>query len=58
MTQSAQVSNTSLVIEYEIFADQESLFEQWQSELKLAVSKFKGYVNTDVFPPIIGVHNK
>lgn len=58
MTQSAQVSNTSLVIEYEIFAEQESLFEQWQSELKLAVSKFKGYVNTDVFPPIIGVHNK
>lgn len=53
-----RVASSSLVIEYEILADKELLFEQWQSELKLAVSKFKGYLGTDIFPPIIGVHNK
>ena len=54
----AHTASSSLVIEYEIFADKELLFEQWQSELKSAASKFKGYLGTDVFPPIIGVHNK
>ena len=55
--QLAQISNFSLVIEYEILADKELLFEQWQSELRSAVSRFKGYLNTDIFPPAIGVRN-
>jgi uncharacterized protein len=54
----AQANSSSLVIEYEIFADKEILFEQWQAELKLAASKFKGYLGTDIFPPIIGGHHK
>ena len=54
----AQMSNSCLVIEYEILADKELLFEQWQAELRAAVSKFKGYLHTDIFPPVIGVHNK
>lgn len=52
------IASSSLVIEYEIFADKESLFAQWQSELKLAVSKFKGYVNTDIFPPVVSGQHK
>ena len=54
----AQMSNSCLVIEYEILADKELLFEQWQAELRAAVSKFKGYLHTDIFPPVIGVYNK
>lgn len=56
--QRAQGSNSNLVIEYEILAEKEVLFEQWQSELRAAVSKFKGYLHTDIYPPIIGVQNK
>ncbi len=58
MKKLTQMSNSNLVIEYEILADKEQLFEQWQSELRAAVSKFKGYLRTDIYPPVIGVHNK
>lgn len=58
MTQVNQTSNTSIVIEYEISKEQELLFRQWQSQLRSAVTQFKGYLNTDIFPPIKGVQNK
>ena len=58
MTQVNQSSNTSIVIEYEINREQELLFRQWQSQLRSAVTQFKGYLNTDIFPPIKGVQDK
>ena len=53
-----RVSNASIVIEYEVSEDKELLFRQWQSELRSAVNQFKGYLGTDIFPPIQGLHNK
>ena len=53
-----QTSNTSIVIEYEISGEQELLFMQWQSQLRAAVIHFKGYLNTDIFPPIKEVQDK
>lgn len=53
-----QLSNTSIVIEYEVSKEQELLFRQWQSQLRSAVTLFKGYLNTDIFPPIKGVQDK
>lgn len=53
-----QVSNTSLVIEYEISEEKESQFRQWQLELRSAVRQFKGYLHTDIFPPVKGIQNK
>lgn len=56
--QDERVSNTSLVIEYEVSKDQELQFKEWQLELRLAVRNFKGYLNTDICTPIKGVQNK
>ncbi len=53
-----RVSNASIVIEYEVSEDKELLFRQWQSELRSAVNQFQGYLGTDIFPPIKGLHNK
>lgn len=56
--QAERVSNTSLVIEYEVSKDQELQFRQWQLELRSAVRNFKGYLNTDICTPIKGVQNQ
>jgi len=57
--QDEQVSDASIVIVYdEVSGDKESQFRQWQSEIRSGVSQFKGYLKTDIFPPIKGVQEK
>jgi antibiotic biosynthesis monooxygenase (ABM) superfamily enzyme len=58
MANSPAESSTSIVIEYEVPRGKEQLFQQWQSEFRSVIGQFKGYVRTDLCPPIDGTQNK
>lgn len=54
-----QMSNASIVIEYdEISNDKEAQFRQWQSEIRASLAQFKGYLKTDLCPPVQGLQEK
>lgn len=53
-----QLSCASLVIEHRVPKGKEKEFQEWQGLLTSVVKRFKGYLRTDLSPPVIGVQDK
>lgn len=52
------ISCASLVIEHRVPTGKEQEFQEWQSLLTSVVNRFKGYLRTDLSPPVLGVQEK
>jgi uncharacterized protein len=54
-----ETKDAVIVIEYDGISDNnETQFRQWQSQIRAGVRQFKGYLKTDICPPIQGLQDK